>query len=359
MGKREEAECEKMIEENELISIIIPIYNVEEYLDECVRSVVNQTYRRLEIILVDDGSTDGSAVKCDEWAKCDDRIIVIHKENGGLSDARNMGLSVASGALVGFVDGDDIIEDVMYAKLYCVMKHDQADLVCCNYDRFGDIVQKKVDSKQTIQYSRSEFLCEYMKFPRWFSPSACLKLYRKSIVMDMTFEKGVQYEDIMWTLYCACRCKRIIYLDESLYHYRCRTGSIITTGITQDGKIGEKEITDHIDGFKKLEEFWRAQGNDVYANNAAKEYLEIALHCYYAVKKNHQTELYSYLPYLREIIRGKKDILREWGKDTRKPEKYMAGYMPGAYYAFVRTKEIIWDGYVRFYHIYKKYVKRR
>ena len=120
-----------------IISVIVPVYNVKDYLNECVESIVNQSYAALEIILVDDGSTDGSAEICDNWLKRDSRIRVIHKENGGLSDARNAGMSIATGEYVGFVDGDDKIAKEMYCRLHDLMVEKQADMVCCNHLRFG------------------------------------------------------------------------------------------------------------------------------------------------------------------------------------------------------------------------------
>ena len=101
----------------ELISIIVPVYNVEEYLKECIDSIINQTYKRIEIILVDDGSTDKSGKICDDYAKIDKRIKVVHKENGGLSDARNVGISVSSGKYIAFVDSDDWVEKTMYKNV--------------------------------------------------------------------------------------------------------------------------------------------------------------------------------------------------------------------------------------------------
>ena len=104
-----------------IISVIVPVYNVKDYLDECLESIVNQLYTALEIILVDDGSTDGSAEICDNWLKRDSRVRVVHKENGGLSDARNAGMSIATGEYVGFVDGDDKIAKEMYSRLHDLM----------------------------------------------------------------------------------------------------------------------------------------------------------------------------------------------------------------------------------------------
>lgn len=106
-----------MSEKQPLISVIVPIYKVEQYLNRCVQSIVDQTYKNLEIILVDDGSPDNSPAMCDAWAEKDDRVQVVHKKNGGVSSARNAGLDAANGAYIGFVDGDDYIEPDMYAQL--------------------------------------------------------------------------------------------------------------------------------------------------------------------------------------------------------------------------------------------------
>ena len=120
--------------EEELISIIVPVYKVEKYLDKCINSIVSQTYKNLEVILVDDGSPDSCGKMCDEWTKKDTRIKVIHKENGGLSDARNFGLDCAKGKYIQFVDSDDYIEKDMIEFLYKNLKENNADIsICSNY----------------------------------------------------------------------------------------------------------------------------------------------------------------------------------------------------------------------------------
>ena len=117
---------------NELISIVVPVYNVEKYIEKCVNSITNQVYNNLEIILVNDGSTDNSGKLCDSLSKLDDRIKVYHKENGGLSDARNYGVERANGKYIGFVDSDDFIDSDMYKTLYDVIKRENADVAECN-----------------------------------------------------------------------------------------------------------------------------------------------------------------------------------------------------------------------------------
>lgn len=127
------------------ISIIVPVYNIEKYIVRCIESILNQTYSNLEIILVDDGSTDSSGGICDEYAKKDDRIVVIHKVNGGLSDARNAGLKVVTGDYIGYVDGDDWIDSTMYEDMLSVMEAKDIKLSICRY--------KKVFTGETIDNS--------------------------------------------------------------------------------------------------------------------------------------------------------------------------------------------------------------
>ena len=121
------------MEQDYLISIIIPVYNVEKYLRKCLDSIINQTYKKLEIILIDDGSTDNSGKICEEYAKKDDRIIVIHKENAGVSSARNRGIELANGKYIGFIDSDDWIEENMYETLYQNLLQFDVDISMCNY----------------------------------------------------------------------------------------------------------------------------------------------------------------------------------------------------------------------------------
>ena len=128
--------------EKRLISIIIPVYNVEEYIEQCIQSVINQTYKKLEIILIDDGSLDKSGKICDAYADRDKRIIVIHKENGGLSDARNKGIDIASGEYITFVDSDDYVEDSFIEDLYTTLINNNAEMSICNIIKVNDKGEK-------------------------------------------------------------------------------------------------------------------------------------------------------------------------------------------------------------------------
>ena len=143
----------------DLISVIVPVYNVEKYLDKCIQSIVDQTYTNLEIILVDDGSPDNSGAICDEWAEKDNRIKVIHKANGGLSDARNAGLDIATGEYIAFVDSDDYIELDFYDKLYNVIKATNCDISICNLRKVyenNNVSVNNCDTFEITEYSTTE-----------------------------------------------------------------------------------------------------------------------------------------------------------------------------------------------------------
>lgn len=160
----------------ERISVVVPVYNVEQYLEKCVNSIINQTYKNLEIILVDDGATDKSGKLCDELAKLDNRIMVYHKKNGGLSDARNYGVERATGDYIGFVDGDDYIDAEMYEKLYEAIKKENVDVAECNLKIiYSDRVELFTEKKYYSVYTKQEYLEEYLKIEKIFG-SACVRL---------------------------------------------------------------------------------------------------------------------------------------------------------------------------------------
>ena len=180
-------------DEKDLISIIVPVYNVGQYLDRCMTSILQQTYRRLEIILVDDGSTDSSPAKCDAYARKDSRVRVIHKPNGGLSDARNAGLAVASGDYIGYVDSDDWIEPDMYERLEKALRENGADIAMAgltfDYEDPSYPPRKETDRLDKSVYGKEELLKLYPSLlndgsfiGRRIQPSRVTKLFRKEIV---------------------------------------------------------------------------------------------------------------------------------------------------------------------------------
>ena len=213
--------------EKDLISIIIPVYKVEKYLEKCIESVLKQTYKNLQIILVDDGSPDSCGKICDEYAKKDVRIEVIHKENGGLSDARNVGISKAKGKYIGFVDSDDYIKNDMYEILYTLIKKYNADVSICNlYDVIDEKEYIRNKENQIQEYNRIDILKEIL-LDRNIQSYAWNKLYKKELFDEIKYPVGKKYEDIGTTFYVLEKCKKVVVTGRPEYYYLKRADSLV------------------------------------------------------------------------------------------------------------------------------------
>ena len=215
------------------ISIIIPVYNVINYLVEAIESVIHQSYTAIEILLIDDGSTDGSENICDEYKKRDDRVKVIHQTNRGLSEARNIGIEHATGEYLFFLDSDDYISHDCLRKLYLCMKKFQADIVYSNHHKFQD-GQKNIALQQSSSMAsvmdKEEIIKQLMRVGPWADEKviiSCNKLYSRKLFEKIRFPIGRIHEDeyVAHNLYYAASC--IVYLDEVTYFYRMRDGSIM------------------------------------------------------------------------------------------------------------------------------------
>ena len=211
-----------------LISVVVPIYNVEQYLERCVNSILQQTYQNLEIILVDDGSPDNSGAICDSYSFLDQRIKVIHRRNGGLSDARNVGLDMASGEFIAFVDSDDTIMPEMIEKLFQRIDIDQSDMSFCGYrqvNQDGDILSEVVlpDNVLTgFDALRVSYENQGVLFTLTWN-----KLYKRRLFENIHFPVGKYHEDEYTTYLLIDRCSRISVLREPLYLYMQRNNSIM------------------------------------------------------------------------------------------------------------------------------------
>lgn len=209
-----------------LISIIIPVYNIDEYLRICLDSVAKQTYKNLEIILVDDGSTDLSGEICDEYASIDSRIKVVHKKNGGLSDARNVGLDICTGEYIGFVDSDDYIDENMYKKLYEAAEKNDADMVACRMIRVingNKISESKFEDKI---FTDKESMIRHVFTGGARTVSPCVKIVKRNVMENIRFPKGQNWEDAYIIIDIINNTSKMIILGEALYYYRMRLGSI-------------------------------------------------------------------------------------------------------------------------------------
>lgn len=210
-----------------LISVIIPIYKVEKYLHKCVDSVINQTYSNLEIILVDDGSPDGCGRVCDEYAAKDSRIRVIHKENGGLSDARNAGLDIATGEYIGFVDSDDYIAQNMYEILLKNAEKSNADISLCGYynEYEGGMIKNNYPVSEQKVLAASDGLKEVI-YSKKYGIMAWTKLYKKELFKNVRYPKGHICEDVYVIGDIFENVKIAAFDTTPLYYYVHRDDSI-------------------------------------------------------------------------------------------------------------------------------------
>lgn len=228
----------------ELISVIVPVYKVENYLNKCVESIVNQTYNNLEIILVNDGSPDNCPQMCDDWARKDSRIKVVHKENGGLSDARNAGLAVATGEYISFVDSDDWVETEFIQSLYNSIKENDSDISACGVRMVWEDTSETrpltaeggcaLDNTVAMQAVIQE---TFLKQPVWY------KLYKRELIKDIPFPVGKYHEDVFWTYQAVAKANKVSVFDVPLYNYLQRTSSI----------MGENYSLKRLDGIEAAE----------------------------------------------------------------------------------------------------------
>ncbi|MBE5740949.1 MAG: glycosyltransferase [Clostridiales bacterium] len=239
------------------ISVIIPVYKVEKYLDKCVESVVNQTYKNLEIILVDDGSPDRCPQMCDEWAKKDERIKVVHKQNGGLSSARNAGMEVATGEYIAFLDSDDFVDITMYQKLYDKMLEERSDICMCGithvYEDGNTQIIKETNLTNLNKENVFKYLIVYNSYVEKnifytdnIMGSVWRSLYKKELLDNLLFT-NIYCEDIIFMIDVFQRVNKISAVDENLYYYLQRQGSITKV-------CNESQIRKHIDFAKLMKE---------------------------------------------------------------------------------------------------------
>ena len=257
--------------QNETISIIIPVYNVERYLDRCIQSVVQQTHRKTEIILVNDGSSDRSPDICRDWQNRDPRIKVIHQSNQGLSAARNTGLREATGSFIGFVDADDWIAPELYERLITAIYNDKSDISACSVIMIweGSAEQKRLTVKKNCLLNRDEAQLALLKEtdlkqPVWY------KLYRRKTIGSILFEVGKYHEDVFWSYLVVGNAASVSLIDYEGYYYFQRHDSIM-------GESYSIKRLDVMEAYCKRYEYIRLAFPE-YENEAK---LSIVLNCIY------------------------------------------------------------------------------
>lgn len=286
------------MEKDDLISIIIPVYNVENYLEECLKSVINQSYKRLEIILIDDGSTDKSGKICDKYKFIDKRIRVFHTKNEGVSHARNVGIENANGKYINFIDSDDYISKDMIEFLYNLIKKERADIAMCSaYDVY--------DSNINISAKQNIYLCldnhdafYYLLQPKYFGNGIWNKLISKKLFKNDRFPlKRTNGEELELLQKLIYRSKKVVYDSTPKYYYRQRNDSVTHNKILSIGLV---------DSMKSLCDFAGKKFPDL----ESLMFTNYILSCFQVynnyIKNNIKTDTFNYI--YKELQSGKNKI---------------------------------------------------
>lgn len=298
------------------ISIIIPIYNVENYLAQCLDSIILQTYKNLEIILIDDGSTDSCAQICDSYALKEARIKVIHQKNSGLSEARNAGIEAATGEYIAFIDSDDWIAPKFCETLLQIAFQNNADIVECGFVQFEieRDINLEVKDFQTpyLIYNTEEALELLMK--EIIKQMACNKLFKREIIKEVLFEKNRKHEDEFWTYKIIGKATTIIKIENILYFYRQHSQSI----------MGQEYSLHRLDGLDALNE------RVLYIEKNYPSLFQLSLRSFWFASSFHYQKLYY------------KSNLDKDGLNRKKVWENVKNYSQKISFTKWKAKELFW-----------------
>ena len=290
------------MEDDKIISIIVPVYNVEEYLDECLDSIKRQTYKNIEVILVNDGSTDRSRVICERYCKNDSRFKLINQENQGLSEARNVGVRASTGEYIFFVDSDDVVKVDILEILLSFMAED-VDIVACSYSHQKEELQLQKSPNVVFQGDSYETISSCVNYGR-VNSLAWAKLYRRRIVEAVPFLKGLLYEDTYTGIVNLKYIRKMIVIDTIGYYYRLHSSSIMRKEFSKK----------NLDVFKICDSLFEEFKNDkLFAEISKLIFLIISQHIfYYRIRPNHKYhKIYqNYIQKYADIAKQSSEVLR-------------------------------------------------
>lgn len=266
---------------NKLVSVVVPIYMVEDYLHDCINSIQKQTYKNIEIILVDDGSKDNSGAICDEYEKQDSRINVIHKCNGGLSSARNAGLKIAKGDFITFIDSDDIInENYIYDAMNIFENEPDVDVVQCKNKTFSQSVDIKINESDgtTVILNNQSANESLSKFNDIVTNLAWDKVYKIELFDDITYPEGKIHEDEYTTYKIIYKVNKMAVINKINYYYRQRANSI------KSSKFNIKRI-EALEAYEQRMLFYKQNDEEILYDNTVNVYFNLLIYYYFSFRK--------------------------------------------------------------------------
>lgn len=291
-----------------LITIVVTVYNIKDYLKRSIESVMQQSYKNLEIILVDDGSTDGSGEFCDRYAKRDGRIKVIHKKNGGPAEARNVAIEEAKGEYIAFVDGDDWIEKDMYENMYLALKAYNSELAICSYKEVSETHIQDHTDETVIFFQDDEALESFIREEDEvrIQNAAWNKLYKKELLENLRFPVGKLYEEIVFTTKLLHKARGVVYLNQGYYNYVTdRAGSIMNMG------VNTRIFTDQIPLYQEKRAYLESIGrNDLVSIHNFYFYKRLLLH-YLQLQKHRPDKYKDFCRQIRNIVKKEKKYIAE------------------------------------------------
>jgi len=308
----------------DLITIIVPVYNIEKYLIKCIDSILCQSYKKLDIILVDDGSNDSSGAICDNFAEHDKRVRVVHKRNGGLSEARNTAIPLALGDYLLFVDGDDYIDPDYVQYLYTLIRKYDADLSICEFMYVyenGELINHPKNDKHEFLLNREDALREMMR-TKLYSNSASGKLYKKIFFKDVEYPVGRLFEDTATTYKLFLKAERVVFGARALYYYIQHDNTISTAAFSHrkldSVEFVEKMTNDIVELYPQL--------SDECSIRRIDTYIGILKQISINTEKNITTEMHRKI----KVIRRK--VLLNRGVSLKRKLWAMLSFLPTTLY---------------------------